>query len=303
MPQPLGAQRLSTAQGRMRRPWQNRLRHSRDDLLQLSKGTRHPNALMAQDTHIHSFVCSCLGTSRSQLFSTRPSPSHLLAMAAYMVYRTEAAENVYFGAASNDLADRCATMRLRPVLWLRGCRGLQKATLELQLGRRVSLQVCSALEAAMTATAWLEQPHRVRGGPWCLRRLSKEMGEELAEVAAAVKSVRSYHQQFLAVWAVAKKFSRQGALARHLRGICYRCGFKFRACACTAHRRSDAGFGQKRKSGTSASGHEKRKRRGWAATSDYKRHKWGRHVKEARRKDNARQTPRPSGVRRSRPRK
>ena len=224
-----------------------------------------------------------------------------------MVYLGELAGKIYFGCSGKELADRCALMRSRPVLWLRGCRGLSKLTLEPQLGRRVSLETGLALEAAMTATAWLEDPGRVRGGPWCLRRLSKTMQSEAKEVAVAVRSARSQHQQVVAVWAVAKQCSRQGALVRHLCGLCYRCGFKFQACACTAractaHRRSDAGFdpGLKRRSGTSVSGSKKRKSRGWAATSDdYKRHKWGRHVKKARKRDNAVQTPRPSGARRT----
>ena len=127
------------------------------------------------------------------------------------------------------------------------------------------------------------------------------MQDEMRAVAAAVKDGRTHREKVVAVSAVATASSQDGALVQHLRCHCYRCLQHYAACACRGRRRSDDAFEApaKRRSGKSLSGHQKRLRLGLAVSSaEYKKHKWGKSPKAARQRDNAKQSPRPSGTRR-----
>ena len=135
----------------------------------------------------------------------------------------------------------------------------------------------------------------VRGGPWCLKRLTKEARQQLQQVADAVQMKKSLCEEVAAVLDVAKQLSKASALARHLAGKCFRCGGSFGGCHCRGHQRQDMGLaaglkrrsGRSTKSGSSKSGASKRKKKAWPATDEkYKRHKWGIDAKESRREDN-----------------
>ena len=186
-------------------------------------------------------------------------------------------------------------MLAHSVWWLRGHPRLRHLVLQPVLSRRVPLSMALALEASRTALAWLGQPDKVRGGPWCLSKLEPEKLDELRQVADAVQDCRTLVAESAAVAKVAKGFPRQSALNRHLRSECFRCGGPLQTCSCRGYQRPDIGFaaaakrrsGKSTASGSSKSGAKKRQNKKWLATDDkYKHHKWGIDVGASRRNDN-----------------
>jgi hypothetical protein len=150
-----------------------------------------------------------------------------------------------------DLEARRKAMREKPVLWLSKHPASPKVVLVPQVARRVELAKGLALEAAFTAAAWVQDEGAVRGGPWCLKRLGAASRAELRAVAKAVRGVRGLREQVAAVRAAAKLCDQRGALQRHLRRECFRCGVSLAVCVCRTLRRQDEGFAlpAKRKSG------------------------------------------------------
>lgn len=218
-------------------------------------------------------------------------------MASFMVYKVDLGDRRYFGCTGLDLQHRCANMKNRPVLWLRGHARLKTLKLLPLLGRRVPWKTALAIEAARTAAAWAQQPDVVRGGPWCLKRLGRVLIGELQQVADAVRAARGPHAEAASVFEVAKRMALNGALQRHLRGECYKCGLHIRSCACRGRQWKDLGLDvAKPRSGKT--GHQYRKAKGWAATETvYKVHKWGKKPADAKRRDN-RKYPKRKGCRR-----
>lgn len=181
-----------------------------------------------------------------------------------MVYEINLGDKLYIGLTGLELDERCQNMKEYPVLWLRGHAHLEKLRLAPLLGRRVPWKLGLAVEAARTATAWSLQPEVVRGGPWCLRRLSRGLVEEAKRVAEAVRRARGPRAEAEAVWRVAKEMSRSGALCRHLRGECFKCGVFLGLCRCRTHRAVDLGLdAAKPRSGRT--GHQHRKANGCVA--------------------------------------
>lgn len=218
-------------------------------------------------------------------------------MAMWQVYRGELVGKIYYGATSLDLEDRCGNMKTKPVFWLRGHKDLPRLKLEGVLGRRVSEDKALALEAALTAINWADSPEQVRGGPYCLGRLDGKLMLELRQLGKELISKKRlcHHEQVEIVVKVAQMLPRTGALNRHLRGECFKCGRKFQRCHCKNLRRSDdrppsGNLKKRRPSGKSKSGSWKRRRWGLQATDDrYKQHKWGGDVVKNRQSDNSKQ--------------
>jgi hypothetical protein len=170
--------------------------------------------------------------------------------ARFQLYKAVLEGRTYFGCTGLELPQRCENMKLRPVLWLKGHPGLGRLVLE-PLGRRVTLEKCLALEAAATALAWEDDEAVVRGGPWCLQRLDKTSRSEIKVLAAALRGVRGAGEKVEAVQDVARQCRKDGALCRHLRQECFRCGLQLLLCRCRSLRRRDEGLALavKRRSG------------------------------------------------------
>ena len=186
-------------------------------------------------------------------------------------------------------------MKEKPVHWLKGHKNLRGLKLTPMHLRRVSEKKALALEAAFTAVAWQAKPEEVRGGPYCLSRLDAKLKRELGLLAASLEGKSLLQEKVLAVQEVAASLPRRGALNRHLRGECFRCGGKFAKCSCRVPR---VGFHvdeepPKRRSGKSLSGSKKRKRWGWPASDPRAvEHKWGSDVEANRAADNRKQNAR-----------
>lgn len=177
-------------------------------------------------------------------------------------------------------------MKTRPVFWLRKHPRLKRVKLVPLIQRRVPLRTALAIEASRTASAWLDRPHVVRGGPWCLGRLHRALTHELHQIAEAARTARSIKEEAAAVFKVATSVSTTGALVRHLKSQCYRCGLHLVKCCCKGRRVEDLGLDVvKRRSGKT--GHQYRSSKSWRASDKaYKRNKWGKNPAAAKRRDN-----------------
>ena len=216
-------------------------------------------------------------------------------MAEHLVYKGKLAGKVYFGCTRLPLQTRLRAMKEKPVHWLKGHENLRSLQLKPMHLRRVPEENALALEAAFTAEAWQTQPEEVRGGPYCLSRLDAKLKRELRLLAASLEGKSLLHEKVCAVQQVASSLPRRGALNRHLRGECFKCGGKFGNCSCRVPR---VGFyvheePPKRRSGKSESGSKKRKRWGWPASDPRAlEHKWGSDVEANRAEDNRKQNAR-----------
>ena len=203
-------------------------------------------------------------------------------MASCLVYQGKLPGKVYIGCAKLDLQERLRTMKAKPVHWLKGHDKLRNLKLSALCLRRVPEAKALALEAAYTASHWQKNPQEVRGGPYCLARLPSALTSELKLLSTSLEGKTLLKEQVDAVEGVAALLPRSGALNRHLRGQCFKCGGKFTRCSCRVPR---VGFHAqekppKRRSGKSASGCQKRKQTGWSAADPRAvQHKWGGDVK------------------------
>ncbi len=168
------------------------------------------------------------------------------------------------------------------------------------MGRRVGLDRGLALEAAFTAKAWRDNPTEVRGGPWCLGRLTQDDKNELQEVYDAVEGESLLIDQERAVREAAARLPRRGSLNRHLHQECFRCGRPLVKCSCRGLGRKDdvlhVAPTKRRSGGPGKSGHEWREAKGLqSGDAGYKRHKWGIDAKAAIKRANAKNNFRSSG--------
>ena len=212
-----------------------------------------------------------------------------------MVYKITHDGVEYIGLTGRSLEDRKEDMRKRPVHFLQGRPCLGTMSIEPLCDRRVSIEKGLLLEAAFTAEGWSTNLDGCRGGPYCLRRLGPVLRSELHKLRDRLRGTRSLAAKCEAVQAVAAELKRGAALNRHLRAECYKCGLAFHCCACKYLRGKDAVLrAPARRSGTSASGAAKRKRKygkSRSADPNFRKDKWGPAVAAGIRANNTRRRP------------